>query len=450
MGKKTMFQFCKDNGINVMPIKLGFQPKINKAGKQEYLENGEKKQQKILECYGKMNWFKTEEGKAKIKNRWYEYNNGNYQGYNHFAWDTGGDFKAIDIDCMLPDMVEGVVNPFIALQEELPFKKSTTKSFGKHLIAKIPEVTDMGNRIQFPKKYGIDVKGDKGIELLNGQWAWSAFDAELLYHERTVAIVKELIDIKKALTEKPTITNDINNTIETFKKLQVQPKYEYLQNSILKYMIEHNSDDDVAKTAALVITCACSQDESVYKILRDILREGKNYSSDQWIRTTWDSYNSSNDDPKYMKRYLKYIAPKLGVNNFKIKFTQKAIAKGLIKLVKDDFIKVTGSSDYGYYWFNSETCLWKKLRTKAEVILRIGWRTEEIENIYYATLLDIQDSVEKAKFEASIDKIFGFHTPREMVAKYTYGLLSKLIKETNKIHFNQQESTIHLFQFNNG
>lgn len=452
MTKKTMFEFCKENGIATMPILIKFKNKKNKKGEQEYLENGEKKKQKIICCGAKMNWFKNEEnGLDKIQKRWDSYNNGNVKGYNMFAWDTGGDFKAIDIDCILPETVDGEINPFITLQDVLPYKKSTTKSFGKHLIAKIPEVTGIGNRCEFPKKYGVDAKGKRGVELLNGQWAWCHFEAKLKFWERTVEVLKQLLDVKAALKEQETPEQTIVNEVKEFNLGSVQDKYKKLQANIVKYQTESNPSDDLSKSVGLILTCACSQDEAVYQIVRDVLRQGSNYSSDEWIRKVWDGFNPIKDDIKYRKRYERYVDAKKVVPNFRIKFTQQTVAKQLINIVKNDFMKLKSAKDDGFYWFNEKNKMWEKCKGKSSVLARIAFKIEIIEKIYRDIYLDMvaRDDDNATPFEVNVDKLFGSSGSMEGICKITFNYLLKLL-EDSKIDFNQEDTTAHYFQFRNG
>ena len=452
MTKKTMLEFCRENGIATMPIKIEFKNKKDKKGEQEYLENGEKKKQKMLKCGAKMNWFKNEEnGVAKIKKRWDSYKDGNPKGYNMFAWDTNGDFKAIDIDCILPQEVDGEVNPFITLQKILPYKRSTTKSFGKHLIAKIPELSDLGNRCEFPKKYGVDAKGKRGVELLNGQWAWCHLEAKLKFWERTVEVLTQLLDIKAALKEKDTFKDTIVNEVKEFNLGQVQEKYKTLQKNIVKYQAQSNPTDDLSKSVGLILTCACSQDEAVYEIVRDLLRQGSNYSSDAWIRQIWDSFDPIKDDIKYRKRYDRYVDAKKVVPNFRIKFTQQTVAKQLIKIVINDFMKLKSAKDDTFYWFNSRYKLWDKCKGKSAVLARISFRVEEIEKIYRQIYIDMvaQDNENAGKFEVNTDKLFGSAGAVEGICKFTFNYLLKQL-EDSKVDFNQEESTAHYFQFKNG
>jgi len=450
MTKKTMLEFCRENGIATMPIKIILQNYI-RNGVQYYLENGEKKMEKKIKCSGDMRWFRNwENGLARIAKRWEEYENGNPKGYNMFAWDTGGDFKAIDIDCILPQEVDGEVNPFITLQDTLPYKKSTTKSFGKHLIAKIPEVTGTGARREFPKKYGIDAKGKKGVELLNGQWAWCKFEAKLRYWERTVKVLKQILDIKAALDEQDTVEQTIVNEVKEFNLGSVQDKYKKLQANIVKYQAQKNPTDDLSKAVGLILTCACSQDEAVYIIVRDVLRQGSSYSTDAWIREIWDSFDPIKHD-SYRKRYNRYVDAKKVVPNFRTKFTQQTVAKQLIKIVEKDFMKLKSAKDDGFYWFNEKHKMWEKCKGKSSVLTRISFKIDKIEKIYrdiYQDMVD-RDCDNAGEWENNTDKLFGSFSSREGICKFTFGLMVNRL-EDSKIDFNQEDTTAHYFQFKNG
>ncbi len=454
--KVKMLEFCKKNNIQTMPIKLEFKNKIDKTTKKPViLSDGSKKLLKLLKCGGKMNWFKNEEdGHAKIKQRWQEYNNGNPRGYNHFAWDTGGIYKAIDIDCELPAEIDGKPNPIKLLKEQLPYKKSTTKAFGAHLICELPEMIGCGDRIEFPEKYGVDEKGKKGVELLNGQWAWSHFDAYLHRVERAVKIVKDLIDIKKVLTQNEQKTQKTqqsqkkNSHSNQFKLMTVASKYKHLQDNICHYCVNCNPDDEIGKTTGVIHACHNSADESVYDLMLDILKQGKNHDGDQgWVRKIWKS-STAKTDRKYNDFWKKLnFKPKPEYNLQELEFTQDAAANVLTKLAKNDFLITPDEKDEGLYFWQETTKLWTPLKKDKCVIRRINRRMNEVKTIYinkFKELYPDEDQIPK-----ELKALFSSRASQQAIGA---NALDNIIAEVPsiQINFNQEPETALLFQFKNG
>jgi len=454
--KMKMLEFCKMNGIQTMPIKLEFKQKCNKITKKPViLSDGNPKMLKLLKCGSKMNWFKDEEdGHAKIKKRWEEYNNGNPKGYNHFAWDTGGIYKAIDIDCEVLPEVEGKTNPIKLLKDLLPYKRSTTKSFGRHLICELPEMTGKGDRIEFPEKYGVTNDGKKGIELLNGQWAWSHFDAYLSRVERAVKITKDLIDIQEVLTQKTQKTQktqqkkEKNSKKTELKLMTVASKYKHLQDNLCNYCINCNPDDEIGKTTGVIHACHNSADESVYDLMLDILKQGKHHDGDEgWVRKIWKSSNEKTDK-KYVGHWNKLNRkPKIEFHLQELEFTQVAAAEVMTKITKNDFIITPDEKDEGLYFWQETTKLWTPLKKDKCVIRRILRRIDEVKKIYINKFHELYPEEEDHPKE--LKQLFSTRSSQQAIGANT---LDNIINEKPpiQVNFNQEPETKFLFQFKNG
>ena len=146
-------EFCKDKGITTFPIridKVSYNPK-------RYLSNGEEKKKKQLLRYDFANVTTNDfNDPKKCARRWKEYDNGNINfEYNAFAVDTYA-IGCLDYDSILENEIDGEENPFKTILGKLPYKKSTSKSFGKHVLfdrSDIPK-PEKRKKVEFDKKYG--------------------------------------------------------------------------------------------------------------------------------------------------------------------------------------------------------------------------------------------------------------------------------------------------------
>ena len=295
--KMKFIDLCRIRNIVTMPITVTFSDSTKR------FSNGEVKKNKLIKSWDIHGKVTNEQVRSdnkgydqkKIDKRWESYNNGNPENYNMFMWDTSGDYKAIDIDSILPLEVDGKPNIFVELQEQLPVKKSTTKSFGRHLLCKFPN--DIDNKCpKFPIRFGEDVQiqgtggpnKKPGVELCNGQSAWAKMEDDI--SEGDVTLTKEQFNIligalkesvttapKKLIIKKtkaPIIQFDQAPTIE-FKPLEdLSYKYATIQANIIDYC-EKNPDDGCQNMAAVCISAGISKDEKVYEIVLNIMKKIK-------------------------------------------------------------------------------------------------------------------------------------------------------------------------------
>ena len=86
----------------------------------------------------------------------------------------------IDIDVPEYDEI------FDTIAELAPYFKSTTKSYGKHILIKSDTFIPSSKRHQFKSK---------GVELLCGQWSYAPIDGEMFNDDCPVRDVKQLEEI---------------------------------------------------------------------------------------------------------------------------------------------------------------------------------------------------------------------------------------------------------------
>ena len=111
--------------------------------------------------------------------------------YTHIAMDTHR-VKQVDIDCVKYSDV------FQKMLGTHPFTKSSTKPFGRHILVVDPSLTDhrkedgTPHRIKenFREEFGVDHRGNAGVELLNGLWAWCPLDA-VVYNSNKAALLTD-------------------------------------------------------------------------------------------------------------------------------------------------------------------------------------------------------------------------------------------------------------------
>ena len=106
-----------------------------------------------------------------------------YSHVKHIAMDTRNIYH-IDIDVPHYDEI------FDTIAELAPYFKSTTKSYGKHILIKSDTFVPTSKRHQFKCK---------GVELLCGQWSYAPIDGEMIHDDAPLREIKleELLDIVK-------------------------------------------------------------------------------------------------------------------------------------------------------------------------------------------------------------------------------------------------------------
>ena len=70
--------------------------------------------------------------------------------------------------------------------EDTPYKKSSTKSFGRHIFIDKGDVPHAQSRTKqvFDKTFGTDHDYKEGVEYLNGLWGWAKID-DLVFERLT-------------------------------------------------------------------------------------------------------------------------------------------------------------------------------------------------------------------------------------------------------------------------
>ena len=201
--KDTMdiIDFCKMKDIKYFPIEIR-------------VENGKKKILCNARPAYRTNDFDYKKGQNAIIKRKELLNNGYL--YTHIAIDTER-VKQIDIDCREYD------NIFKDLLKNYPNTKSTTKPYGRHIFViddSIKNEIKQDGKINrhkrvFKKQYGTTDKGNYGVELLHGLWAWCPIDAQVVNYKNSLYYDQNLNDL---LEEKKTVRKIYNNIVKKRKE----------------------------------------------------------------------------------------------------------------------------------------------------------------------------------------------------------------------------------------
>jgi len=285
-------EYLKELGIKTFPIRYDI------IDTDIILEDGSRKKKKVLVSYDFAIVTTNDFNNKKLcDRRWKEYENGNINfEYNAFAVDTS-EIGCLDYDSILTNLIDGEENPFKLILDKLPYKKSNTKAFGKHVLFDrtfIPTAEKRRKR-NFPEKYGK-------MEFLDGLWEWAGIDDEIEFPERSLKSAKNII--------KKLITPIVNNIMEEYMNNIVvaepvvppvpdepinDPYYQNIKKNIEDWTEQKNQGDDRQKCGGLILACAVSQDPIVYSIILEHMRKGKNYDNDEFINNTWGQYNASSD-----------------------------------------------------------------------------------------------------------------------------------------------------------
>ena len=251
-------EFCKEKGITTFPIRIdrvSYDPK-------RYLENGEEKKKKKLLRYDFANVTTNDFNNAeKCAKRWKEYHNGNVNfEYNAFAVDTF-DVGCLDYDSILENEIDGEENPFKTILGKLPYKKSTSKSFGKHVLFDRSAIPREGTRRkrEFHKKYGQ-------MEFLDGLWEWNYMDDEIHFPERKLDAAKSIIEklivfnVKKCVEEYMNTVIPTAQLVEPYEEEEVPQMpseetdfYNTIQKNIEEWTEKNNPHDERNKKLILLL-----------------------------------------------------------------------------------------------------------------------------------------------------------------------------------------------------
>lgn len=466
---EKLLKACKLLGIQTMPIVVDIKAPSNPQDPKNILEDGSIKMKKDIMCGGKYTWFYEPGGKEKIASRQKEFDRDGYitcwdkqtqrnvrRKSNMFAWDTSKEFKCLDIDCILKEIVDGKTNPFIELLTKLPYKKSNTKSFGKHILAKIPGCENLKAKEVFDAKYG-EVKGKGGIDFLNKQWAWSKNNAVLHnFYDWFNSKIHDLknyteFDIVKELTK--IIKKEIKKELKKEIKKDIKPlMMEHIKQNILDYF-KKNDIADVGKSASLILGCASSGSEEVYQIVHNIMKSDASYSDESWVRNNWDAYRAGKHSG-----YKSRFDEKINIKNYKVKLpeiglemTQAGVAEELVKLLKDDFIRIPhDKAGKGFYHFNEKKRLWNECGGNGMMIVKILSYIKKCKILFEKNIHTKYKEEDWEEAKKEIKKLFRTNSSQEGIAKLTIRELYNELEPQAELAFNQEDDVAHYFQFKNG
>jgi hypothetical protein len=490
-------EFCEIHNIQTMPIHLDFKDTEKK------LQDGSVKKDKILLKYDVVGTVSMNDldNVEKCNKRWLMYNEGNVNDYNFIAIDTKR-VRVIDIDCILPDFVDGQPNPIKKLMNNHPYKKSTSKNYGSHvLIVDNVDYDGIRNKQKFHKKYGEDENGQAGVEYLNGIWAWSDMNANVENAHNNLQVDTRVLNIRDAIIAKKVKIETKQS--ESKQNKQGESKYKALDSSgtynFVNKINEEKKDDwrdydledvknkllkkppsyyaDYNKAGGCILNCAASQDEAVYDILLKVMkRGGSNFINESWVRDRWDSYDS-NKHSNYSFDW--YKTPDL--SDFKMLFTDEDVGKCFLKIYKDVFMIQINNNEriMGVYSWDKIKKTWLFLGNKKDsydglsnfIYCEISSKIKpKFEKQGKAKLLQMKDEIIKMKNENNDDDI----CEKEEEYKNFSDIFNKCISQLSsnykllgmtswvkkrilvdaslkkEIQFNLEKNTRHLFQFKNG
>ena len=482
-------EYCKQHDFTILPIKIKFQ----KTATQ--LEDGSLKIKKTPKCevfktendlknyYGELSEWILKNRKHKnstfdkviIKTnmndfdnkelcaiRWKNYNNGNPQKYNCFAVCTRK-IGIIDIDCVLNPNDE-----YSLLLANHPYKRSATKTFGKHILFDRTDIPYAEKRRKTVLREGVGPQGD--IEHLDGLWEWNRFDDEIQNPEKELA---KIPFVEQSLLEQSKKSKKTKKTKKVTTKCReatgvsgVSPlvfPLEIIKENIMKYPIDKLAEIQIC--AGIIISFASSQNEDIYNIILDACKQqGANYSNEEWVKKKWDSYDPLMHE-SYKKRFQEYWCKKFELafnwNNFQ-KDSNKATQERFVAHHKKNFIHNTDYKrpDCKLCYFNKDETLWEHDPKSGIGKGRIHnlLRTEDY--YYWKTILEkaldkIEDKESEfylAKEEFTNKYLAQYFSTGNWISGTVKNIYNTLLYNPNlkkEIQFNLMEKTKHYFQFKN-
>ncbi len=482
----TIREFCDWNDMLHFPMWVEIETKM-KDGKPVLLSDGSSKKIK-KHCISKKNpkppklgfsVFYKKNAEEICRRRWAD-NEKNPEDYNFIAYNTSNK-RVFDIDCVPPAEVDGEPNPVIELLKSHPIKISATKSFGRHIFAdKIFTLKKKHGALKLDKKYGVDLAGKAAIEYLHEFWGWSPINDKVYFPKKPLTsksarqLQRELekqhkkkkkVVQKKDTSTKTSISNDVSLTENA-----IPLDYTIIEENLMRYKPEHVAD--AQKAAGIILKCASTQDEKVYEIVHELMkRPNSNYSTEQWVRDIWNSYNASTHASYTIDDYLN--------PNEKKEFPWGEFMDDDDKMVQERFIANHShnfiiNTDYKrektqLCYFDEKECLWKhdpktgigksiihQLLMKKEYIY---WKKEMEASI--ESMDDYETDNEGKQQPNELKKLAKLHKKKHL-KKYhsTGGWLNGTIKNIYtmllynpelrvKVQFNLMPNTKHLFQFRN-
>jgi len=207
-----------------------------------------------------------------------------YNHVKHIAMDTR---KIYHIDIDVPEYDE----IFDLVADLTPYFKSTTKSYGKHILIKSDTFVPTSKRHQFKSK---------GVELLCGQWSYAPIDGEMFNDDCPIQEHNHLLEnkldiIKESLptttSKTPALTDDQikHNTLNDLEKFKVMSQC-YSKERLSNYdtyfkltMAIKNSFGDLGKP-----------------VWEEICSRGDNYDSNK-NNEQWYKYSPKTKEEKLLK-----------------------------------------------------------------------------------------------------------------------------------------------------
>jgi len=450
-GKYQNFKDWLDiKGIANFPIRVTHEPT------QKRLADGTMKRKKSLEKFD-MRIVTTndfDDGEL-MKKRWDKYKNGNQYEYNTIAYDTRN-VRVVDVDCIL-EPVDGAENPFITLLKTNPYKKSSTKSFGRHIFVNKGNVpaTPKRTKQNFDKKYGIDHKGTEGVEYLNGLWGWSPMEDIIFNPDRPTCYNPKIVDFNIAISNKKK-----NQSNKKQKVLKLKKKYKIKDTKkntrtydlqVVKENLMNFTDEDihqVQKWAGIIRACASSQDEDVYNIVHEVSKRA-NYDGEAWVRKAWDSFNPDIDDLYSFDKFCKKFVP---ISSLEV--DEDAIGNYFLANYKHNFHCLTKveKSNRKLCHFDEADNTWKTGHNICQPII-YTIVSNKIQPLYKERFENWKDNNDDDKELKNLEKGLRKFRTHTFLNKVTIWIINHMLTDADikaDIQFNLEDSTKHYVQFRNG
>ena len=462
-----MLKFTKKHGIKTMPIKLDL------IETEQLLEDGTKKMRKKLKGFDFQTVTVNDFDQDKVlKKRWDFYENGNPYKYNTFAMDCGGDYCVIDVDCVLKPLQDGSVNPIQKLLDNHPYKKSTSKPYGYHILIKRGNIPKPHNRtsIKLPLKYGsVTEKSGKlgaGVEILFN-WSWNKdFDTEIYYPDREMDWDKNVIDLckivqskkmkrKKKIKIKKITTKQPNEKKLNIKKNVILNKGKNHTRTYDLQVVEENlmnfTDENIGDTqkwAGIIRACASSQDEAVYNIVHEVSKRA-NYGGEEWVRKAWDSFNPDIDESYSFDKFCKKF-----VCISSLEVDEDAIGNYFLANYKHNFHCLTKveKSNRKLCYFNEADQTWTQGHNICQPII-YTIVSNKIQPLYKERFENWKDNNDDDKELKNLEKGLRKFRTHTFLNKVTIWIINHMLTDADikaDIQFNLEDSTKHYVQFRNG
>jgi len=434
--------------------------------------------------------------KQYIKCKWRGYNGGNDQQYTHFAVDTN-QIGIVDIDCELPED-----SPFTALMSKLPFKKSNTKAFGRHILFNRSDIPKLPKRTSqdLDKKWGVCKNGHSGIEFLNGIWEWAKLSddienpsADLTPEDWLKQEIIKLISNNHRQNRNRMMSSRGGGESKTSEPDTPPPPVPVtdaampLPPNALENLIENIMSFPAEQMAGVqnwggIVKCwSISKNEDVFNILHEACkRQGANYGGVEPIRQIWDTPFPVTD-PDYQryafgeKGFYSYWCVKKAKPFNWAEFMEdddKCVQERFMENHKKNFLINTDykKKDSELCYFDEKTKLWshdKKCGIGKSIIHQllmkqeyIYWKTEmeaSIESMDDHSIDDEGQQQPNAFKEECIKfkkkHLRKYHSTGGWLGGTIKNIYNMLLYDTSlreEVQFNLMENTKSKFQFRNG